>query len=110
MPPIAIPIGGMMMSLTREVTTPPNAAPMITPTARSRTLPRIANSLNSLNTLLLLRIDQFLPLLFVVAETTGTKHLETVLREQVRGTRGSSTPVSKGDDQLILRNFAQSLL
>src|SRR5689334_12983227 len=39
----------MMMSLTSDVTTAPNAAPMMTPTARSRTLPRIANSLNSLN-------------------------------------------------------------
>src|SRR5262245_15219101 len=39
----------MMMSLTSDVTTAPNAAPIMTPTARSRTLPRIANSLNSLN-------------------------------------------------------------
>ncbi|OIQ69633.1 hypothetical protein GALL_487640 [mine drainage metagenome] len=36
------------MSFTNEVTMPPNAAPMTTPTARSTTLPRIANSLNSL--------------------------------------------------------------
>src|SRR5512132_2777348 len=50
MPPIASPIGGMMMSLTSDVTTVPNAAPMMTPMARSRTLPRIANSLNSLST------------------------------------------------------------
>src|ERR1017187_6121750 len=47
--PIALPIGGMMMSLTAEVTILPNAPPMITPTARSTTLPRIANSLNSLS-------------------------------------------------------------
>src|SRR5262249_5851621 len=48
-PPITLPIGGMMISLTSDVTTAPKAAPMMTPTARSRTLPRIANSLNSLN-------------------------------------------------------------
>src|SRR5688572_27693869 len=46
---MTLPIGGMMMSFTREFTTPPKAAPIITPTARSRTLPRIANALNSWN-------------------------------------------------------------
>ena len=46
---IASPTGGMMTSLTSEVTIVPKAAPMMTPTARSTTLPRIANSLNSLN-------------------------------------------------------------
>src|SRR3978361_180025 len=40
---------GMMMSPTSEVTMPPNAAPMMTPTARSTTLPFIANSRNSLS-------------------------------------------------------------
>src|SRR5215218_8618262 len=44
-----MPIGGMMTSSTSEVTILPKAAPMITPIARSRTLPRTANSLNSLN-------------------------------------------------------------
>src|SRR5215813_10597328 len=38
---------GMMMSFTSEVTIAPNAAPMMTPTARSTTLPFIANSRNS---------------------------------------------------------------
>src|SRR3954454_4996423 len=38
---------GMMMSLTIEVTIAPKAAPMMTPTARSTTLPFIANSRNS---------------------------------------------------------------
>src|SRR5712671_4631841 len=46
--PIALPMGGMMMSLTIEVTILPNAPPMMIPTAMSTTLPRIANSLNSL--------------------------------------------------------------
>src|SRR5579859_5319795 len=45
----SIPMGGIMMSSTSEVTIFPKDAPMITPTARSITLPRIANSLNSLN-------------------------------------------------------------
>jgi hypothetical protein len=38
---------GMMMSATNDSTIFPNAAPMITPTARSTTLPLTANSLNS---------------------------------------------------------------
>src|SRR5450432_2352554 len=38
---------GMMISPTSEVTMPPNAAPMMTPTARSTTLPFMANSRNS---------------------------------------------------------------
>ena len=38
---------GMIMSPTREATILPNAAPMTTPTARSMTLPFMANSLNS---------------------------------------------------------------
>src|SRR5450432_2588110 len=37
---------------TSEVTIFPNAAPMTTPTARSTTLPRAANSLNSLRMLI----------------------------------------------------------
>src|SRR4029077_13112958 len=38
---------GMMMSPTSEATMAPKAAPMMTPTARSTTLPFIANSRNS---------------------------------------------------------------
>ena len=48
MPPVINPIGGMMISLTSDVTMLPKAAPMITPTARSNALPFTANSLNSL--------------------------------------------------------------
>src|SRR5262249_12827712 len=43
------PIGGMRISFTSDVTIFPNAAPITIPTARSRTFPRTANSLNSLN-------------------------------------------------------------
>src|SRR3569833_4365098 len=43
------PISGMMTSPTSEVTMAPNAAPMMTPTARSMTLPFMANSRNSLS-------------------------------------------------------------
>src|SRR6204780_1014537 len=46
-PPIASPMGGMMTSATREFTILPKAPPITTPTARSTTLPFIANSLNS---------------------------------------------------------------
>src|SRR5262249_51799913 len=37
----------MTTSATKELTIAPNAAPIITPTARSTTLPRMANFLNS---------------------------------------------------------------
>ena len=40
------PISGEIMSSVREVTMFWNAAPMITPTARSMTFPRRANALN----------------------------------------------------------------
>ena len=46
-PPSSMPSGGISTSLTNEVTILPNAAPITTPTARSTTLPRIANFLNS---------------------------------------------------------------
>ena len=52
--PISRPMGGMMMSLTMEDTILPKAPPMITATARSSTLPRRANSLNSLNMVFIL--------------------------------------------------------
>src|SRR5882724_4648069 len=48
-PPMSRPTGGMITSLTSDVTMPPNAAPMTTPTARSTTLPLRENSLNSLS-------------------------------------------------------------
>src|SRR5271156_5675552 len=41
----------MMISPTSEVTMAPKAAPMMTPTARSTTLPFIANSRNSFSML-----------------------------------------------------------
>src|SRR3954467_14703186 len=46
-PPKARPMGGMITSLTRELMMPVKEAPMITPTAKSTTLPRTANFLNS---------------------------------------------------------------
>src|SRR5216683_2555295 len=47
-PPTMRPTTGMMRSLTSESTILQNAPPMITPTARSTTLPLTANSRNSL--------------------------------------------------------------
>src|SRR3954469_12874124 len=44
---MAMPIGGMTISFTSDVTILPNAAPIIRPTARSTTFPRAANSRNS---------------------------------------------------------------
>ena len=48
MPPLRAPTIGMIMSLTRLETMLENEAPMITPTARPRTLPRARKVLNSL--------------------------------------------------------------
>jgi hypothetical protein len=45
--PRASPMGGMSTSSTNEVTIFPKAAPITIPIARSTTLPRITNSLNS---------------------------------------------------------------
>src|SRR5690348_5728502 len=46
--PVSGPMAGMMRSFTMDETIFPNAPPIITPTARSITLPRMANALNSL--------------------------------------------------------------
>ena len=43
--------------MTSDVTILPNAAPMITPIARSRTLPRMMNFLNSENILIPYHLD-----------------------------------------------------
>jgi hypothetical protein len=48
-PPKIAPTIGMMMSPVSEVTMAPNAAPMITATARSITLPLAMNALKSWN-------------------------------------------------------------
>src|SRR5436190_23973863 len=58
-PPMILPMGGMRMSLTMEVTILPKAPPIITPTARSTTLPFRANSLNSFNMLMVFRWVEF---------------------------------------------------
>src|SRR6266446_479499 len=47
--PRARPMGGITMSSTSDDTIFPKAAPIMIPTAMSSTLPRIANSLNSLS-------------------------------------------------------------
>ena len=51
-PPSSRPMTGITTSLTSESTILPKAVPMITPTARSTTLPFMANSLNSLRMLM----------------------------------------------------------
>src|SRR5258708_17605521 len=48
--PSSAPIGGMMMSSTKDKMIFPKAVPIMTPTAKSTTFPRIANSLNSFST------------------------------------------------------------
>lgn len=47
MPPVKNDITGMITSATSELTILPKALPITTQTARSTTLPRIANDLNS---------------------------------------------------------------
>ncbi|MCY1374028.1 hypothetical protein D9M69_613400 [compost metagenome] len=49
-----------MMSSTIDVTILPNAPPMITPTAKSMTLPLTANSLNSCITLMVFPLVRWL--------------------------------------------------
>ena len=46
-PPVSIPIKGITMPSTKEVTIFPNEAPITKATAISTRLPRMANSLNS---------------------------------------------------------------
>src|SRR5689334_15800224 len=56
-PPSTLPIGGITTLSTSEETILPKAAPMITPTARSTTLPLLMNSRNSFtNDIKILRI------------------------------------------------------
>src|SRR5438270_8797874 len=47
--PSARPSGGIRMSFVNDVTILPNAAPRMTAMARSSTLPRMTNALNSLS-------------------------------------------------------------
>src|SRR6185312_10350972 len=47
--PMSAAISGIMMFSTREFTTAPNAAPIMTATARSTTLPFMMKSLNPFN-------------------------------------------------------------
>src|SRR6187397_1702231 len=58
-------MNGVKTSPTSDCTIPLKAAPMITPTARSATLPRMANSLNSFS---------IAPLLLVPAPETPRRH------------------------------------
>ena len=48
MPPTTRPSSGLITSFTRLFTTPVKAAPMMMPTARSTTLPRMMKARNSL--------------------------------------------------------------
>src|SRR5213079_914257 len=63
-PPVSKPIGGIRISFTSEVMILPNAAPMMTPTARSMALPLIANSLNSFHMFLIPSNDNDVDQLF----------------------------------------------
>src|SRR5882762_5813689 len=56
--PSNAPSGGMRMSSTKDETIFPKAAPTMTPTARSMTFPRMANSLNSFSTVFSFAIHQ----------------------------------------------------
>ena len=71
-PPVTVPIRGIRILSTSEETILPNAAPIITPTAISNTLPRIAKSLNSFKILLILKF------LFKLILKTST-NIETFL-------------------------------
>src|SRR6266446_4453064 len=63
-PPVTKPIGGIRISFTSDVTILPNAAPTMTPTARSMALPLAANSLNSFHMWLISSDDDDVDQLF----------------------------------------------
>jgi len=44
----------------------------------------------------------------LVGQSAGTNHFEAVLHEQVRGTRGSATTVSSGEDQSVFGNLLEA--
>src|SRR5208283_4295072 len=90
-----MPMIGMMMSSTSPSTILPKAAPMITPTARSSALPRMAKSLNSCRMPLSPRMNDGLPLFFGRVER---KSRET-LAERGRGIKGASRPQAASDPQ-----------
>src|SRR5208282_1232436 len=90
------PKGGIRMSPTSDVMIFPNAAPMMMPTAMSSTLPRIANSLNSLNmSCVSLRLD----LNFNHAEREGKysvpKNLSRGLSGPAKRQHGSHNPANR---------------
>src|SRR5690625_541165 len=82
----SMPMGGMMMSSTRELTTVPKAAPMTIPTAMSIMLPLTANSLNSL---MMLMIVPCCSLLFDFSSQSKLKDRSTRLHSQARQSQHS---------------------
>src|SRR5690625_7440460 len=81
-----MPMGGMMMSSTRELTTVPKAASMTIPTAMSIMLPLTANSLNSL---MMLMIVPCCSLLFDFSSQSKLKDRSTRLHSQARQSQHS---------------------
>src|SRR6266542_3389000 len=57
---------------------------------------------------ILFRIDERLFLPPVLRQTTGPQRFEAVLFEYGRGTRGSATLISKGDDYSVFGNFLEA--
>src|SRR5258706_1307550 len=88
MPPTRTPISSMMMSATNDETILPKAAPMITPTARSTTLPLTANSRNSFSQPLMGRsaswIRNFKDLQLLGARRRAQRHLVALARLEQR--------------------------
>src|SRR5258708_17657769 len=82
----------MITSSTSDNTTFPKATPIITPTAKSTTLPRLANSLNSLNTgFLLCSFDEGNDCPGRIRETLGGLSVTGIIvaaKEKERGEAG----------------------
>src|SRR5581483_3471005 len=87
-----------------------SGSPLLAGDRKAQKRKNLLPGLYRINSLLVLRVDQSLALLLVVGQATRSKYFETMIAKYVRGTRGSRSAVSKSDDQLVLRNFAEPAL
>src|SRR5262245_27497994 len=111
------PIGGMTMPSTRVVTILPNAAPTMTPTARSTTLPREMKSRNSFSMVSNLHLhSKFHHPLRRQTEVTGCALSVALHEDEELLTPERHTATLRGNDRLaskkidhILRIHLESL-
>ncbi len=100
-PPKILPMIGMIRSFTSESTILPNAAPMMTPTARSITLPLTANSRNSVANDMVVR-----PLLHTAASPLSPVRMRTTCSTAV--TKILPSPIFPVRAALMIASIARS--